>query len=85
MRVDGTKLAARRIAAGYTREGFADAVSLSYQTIAAYECDRRTPATESLLRITDVLGCTVDDLLTDQPLLPRRRRQQPPASDGGQA
>lgn|SRR5262245_27004202 len=84
-RLDGVKLTAARIAAGYrSREAFAAAASMSYASIQGYELDKREPSWHAVLHLADLLGVPVDDLLTDEPRPVRRGRARPavPAGPG---
>jgi DNA-binding XRE family transcriptional regulator len=66
-RLDGAKLAAARIKAGYReREAFALAVGLAYTTISAYENGRRQPSWRAALKMAAVCGVAITDLLTDE-------------------
>lgn len=55
-------LAARRKAAGYTQETFAEALDVQRATLAAWETLRAFPSAGILPAIADLLLCTVDDL-----------------------
>lgn len=55
-------LAARRKAAGYTQETFAEALGVTRGALAAWESLRSFPCAGILPLIADMLLCTVDDL-----------------------
>lgn len=55
-------LAARRKAAGYTQETFAEALGVQRAALAAWETLRSFPSAGFLPNIADLLLCTVDDL-----------------------
>lgn len=61
--------------AGLTLKQLGKAVDKAESTISQYESGRREPDNETLLRIADVLGCSVDYLLG-------REDTKPPAPEG---
>ena len=65
-------LKSSRECARMTQGQLADKVQMSVQTISFLECGRADPSAETLRRLSDVLGCSVDALLASQP----------PASEG---
>ncbi len=58
-----------------SRDELAKAVKLSYWAIAKYETGERTPDPETLQRLADFFGCSVDYLLgrTDDPHTPEQK------------
>lgn len=55
-----------RIAAGMTQEQFAAELSIERSTVSKWETGEAKPRTDTLLRIAMLLGCSVDDLFTDE-------------------
>jgi transcriptional regulator with XRE-family HTH domain len=55
-------LRATRERAGYTRRVLADRAGVSERSIAAYESGETMPRADALHRITEALGCSLDDL-----------------------
>ena len=61
MKVNGFKLA--RIKAGLSQEEAAAKLGVSRVTVSSWECDLYKPSADTWLRISDVYGCTIDELL----------------------
>lgn len=59
----GTRLAARRKAAGYTQQELANEVGVSRRMIAYYEGETQHPPTAILPKLALALGITTDELL----------------------
>lgn len=64
----GDKIAALRRQNHLTQEQLAQLLGVSRQSISKYESDLAYPETEKLIRLSDLFGCTVDELLRDRPL-----------------
>lgn len=60
-------LAARRKAAGYTQETFAEALGVTRSALAAWELGRTVPSASLLPDIADLLLCSIDDLYRPAP------------------
>lgn len=56
----------RREAAGYTRRALGDLAGVSERSIAAYESGETVPRVDALHRLSESLGCTLDDLARDE-------------------
>ena len=61
MKVNGFKLA--RIKAGLSQEEAAAKLRVSRVTVSSWECDLYKPSADTLLKISDMYGCTIDELL----------------------
>lgn len=60
--VIGSRLREARIEKGITQEELAERMGISVPTIRHYEANRRTPGTDSLQRIADILGVAPQSL-----------------------
>ena len=63
MKVGHTIVAARK-ARGWSREKLAGEVGLNYFTLQRIEAGRRLPRVEHLVAIAELLGLSLDDLLS---------------------
>ncbi len=63
----GRAIRHRREAQGIPREALALAVGRSAESIAGWECGHFSPRLPTLIRLAEVLGCSVSELLEDQP------------------
>lgn len=63
----GEKIAALRRQNHYTQEQLAQLLGVSRQSVSKYESNLAYPETEKLIRLSNLFGCTVDDLLNDLP------------------
>lgn len=59
----GEKIAFQRKKIGMTQQQFADRLGVSRQAVSRWEGDLAFPETETLLKMSDMFGCTVDYLL----------------------
>lgn len=59
----GEKIAFHRKKIGMTQQQFADSLGVSRQAVSRWEGDLAFPETETLLKMSDLFGCTVDYLL----------------------
>ncbi len=59
----GEKIAFHRKKLGMTQQQFADSLGVSRQAVSRWEGDLAFPETETLLKMSDMFGCTVDYLL----------------------
>lgn len=59
-------LRARRKAKGLTMKQLGDAVDVSESMIGMIETGKRKPSFELLLKLSEELDCTVDDLVNDK-------------------
>lgn len=62
-----SQLKNRRVAADLTVAEVAAGAKVGDIAVRAYEAGKRIPSVERAARIAVVLGCRVEDLLTDQP------------------
>ena len=60
------KIKQYRRAAGLTQRELAVALSVSQNTISQYESGKRTPTVKKLVVISNLLGCSVDELTLDR-------------------
>ena len=58
---------------GLTQEKLAVALGVDRSTITCWETGRSKPRTEVLLKLSNVLGCTVDELLKEENKNERRK------------
>ena len=61
----GEKLSAMRKENHYTQEQLAEILGVSRQAVGKWEGDRAYPETEKLIRISELFGCSLDELLKD--------------------
>ncbi|MCR5527920.1 MAG: helix-turn-helix domain-containing protein [Saccharofermentans sp.] len=59
-----------RNAKGMSQQQLADAIGVSQQAIQQYETDKVEPDLCNLIRISDVLGVSVDYLIAHEPVTP---------------
>lgn len=64
----GDKIAALRRQNHLTQEQLAQLLGVSRQSISKYESNLAYPETEKLIRLSELFGCTVDELLRDRPM-----------------
>lgn len=57
------KLKEKRIAAGFSQQGLADATGVPRRTIQNWERDVSKASVLPLKKVADALGCKVDDLI----------------------
>ncbi len=62
----GDKIAALRRQNHLTQEQLAQLLGVSRQSISKYESNLAYPETEKLIRLSELFGCTVDELLRDR-------------------
>ena len=60
------RLKALRNKKGLTQIQFAEKFNISSGTIAMWETGKTSPRAEALPKLATLLGCTVDELLTEQ-------------------
>lgn len=63
----GARIAALRRAAGWSQTELAQRLRISPSAVGMYEQGRREPSADMLVRLSRVLGVSVDYLLTGQP------------------
>ena len=56
-----------REAAGHSQMALSEIISVPQSTIASWETGRALPRADKLPLIAKALGCTIDDLLNEQP------------------
>lgn len=57
----------QRKEAGYTQQELAKIVGTSQGSIAQWETGRHLPRVDTLRKLADLFGCTIDDLLREEP------------------
>lgn len=66
----GEKIYTLRSRAGYSQENFAEALGVSRQSVSRWENDIAVPDTEYLVKISRLLGASLDELLLAEELPP---------------
>lgn len=68
-----------RMKNGLTQGQVADAVGVSRQSISKWELGEAAPGAEKMKKLSEFYGLSVDDLLSDDPIVPESRedRQAP--------
>ena len=76
-----------REAAELTQAKTAERLGISTMTLSRYETVLREPRASDLVKMAQLFGCTVDDLLSENPQIPRKvaRKRVPRGSGGRQA
>lgn len=72
----GEKLKAARLKADLTQEAVAKQIGVSRQSLSNWENDRTYPDLASVLKLSDLYGLSLDDLLREDMELRRRMEQQ---------
>ena len=62
----GERIQLQRKRRGFSQEKLADLVGVSRQAVTKWEAGQSAPSTENLFRLAQVLGTTVDLLLTQE-------------------
>jgi transcriptional regulator with XRE-family HTH domain len=78
----GKEIAVQRKKLGLSQENFANKLNVARQTVSSWEHDIYIPDGKSLIGISELLGCRIDDLLNPpQPPAPdeRERSREPGA------
>ena len=57
------KLMYKRKEARLTQQQLGEKVGVKGKTIYAYECGERRPSLKTLRKISEVLGCTIDEIV----------------------
>lgn len=70
-------LASARKQARMTQAELAERLQLQRETIARYEIGDRDPSSETLVRLAEVLGVTVDALLRPEQPMPAAQAEVP--------
>lgn len=65
----GTRIKEYRLAAGLTQEKLAEIVDISSTYLSAVERNTKAPKLETLVRIANAIGASMDDLLQDELLI----------------
>ena len=62
----GMEIKVRRVMAGMKQKELAEKLGVSQGKISAYELDMMKPSIKSIVKLSEVFGCTTDDLLKDE-------------------
>ena len=62
----GEKITQMRKCAGYTQEGFAEKLEVSRISVSSWETNKCLPDTKVLLKLAELLHCSVDELLREE-------------------
>ena len=65
-----------RMKNGLTQGQVADAVGVSRQSISKWELGEAVPGTEKMKKLGELYGLSVDDLLSDDPIVPESREDR---------
>jgi transcriptional regulator with XRE-family HTH domain len=65
MRTDGRLIRHKRIRLGHGVNRFAALVGISGAALSRIENNQRTPRPETLKKITDALGCPIDEVIAE--------------------
>ena len=65
----GQKLKEQRTAAGLSQEDLAKAVGVSRQTVSSWENNRSYPDIGSIMKLSDLYGASLDELLKEDPVM----------------
>ena len=68
--MNGNNLKTLRKKRGYTQTALGKAVGATKGTVSTWETGNRDPAIPTLIKLADLLNCTTDELLRDNPLVP---------------
>ena len=76
-----------REARGLKQTELAEKIDISTVTLSRYENGEREPRASELVKMAQLFGCTVDDLLSENPQIPRKvaRKRVPRGSGERQA
>ena len=74
----GQKLAALRKKQGLTQEKLAEMLNVSRQAVSKWESGAAYPETEKLIRLSEMYGCTLDDLIRDKASEPTATKEEEP-------
>lgn len=62
----GQRIKTYRQQKGLSQEKVAQLVGVSRQAVGKWEADQSAPSTENLLKLAEILGCTVEALLSEE-------------------
>ncbi len=74
------RLSERRKASGISQETAAERLNVSRQTIGRWEQGRSVPSMENMVKLSELYGVPLEDLVQDVCELPATRRREKPAS-----
>jgi DNA-binding XRE family transcriptional regulator len=77
------RLVERREAAGLSRQDFADAIGVHYQTVGYLERGEYSPSLVLALRIARVLGVTVEEVFSLDPFPESHASPTSPSTESG--
>ena len=72
----GEKLKTLRTQAGLTQEELADRLYVTRAAVSKWELDKGYPGIDSLKRIAEQFGCTIDELLSEEDAVNERRIEE---------
>lgn len=52
---------------GYTQERLAEELSVDRSSVAKWESGEAIPRAKTLLKLSEIFGCTVDELIKNEP------------------
>ena len=81
----GQKIAKYRRARGMTQDSLAEALGVSRQAVSKWESDAAFPETEKLVRLSRLLGCSIDELLLPEGGPAQGKAEAAPERDAWQA
>lgn len=58
-------IAKKRLSIGISQRDLAEKVGVTDSAVCQYETGKRSPSIETLKKIAEVLGCSVDDLIKE--------------------
>ena len=74
------KLAVKRKQNNLSQEQFADTLGVSRQAVSKWESGTSYPDMDKIIKMTQILNCTLEDLLDDGTIGKNRRKENPGAS-----
>ncbi|MFF9625412.1 helix-turn-helix domain-containing protein [Streptomyces griseosporeus] len=85
MKTDGRLIRRKRIGLGHSVNRFAALAGISGAALSRIENGRRNPRPETLKKITDALGCQIDEVMADEDGIAPEVQSGAVASKNGEA